>query len=595
MGCPDAEGRSSHAGSCADRMLARGLGAVVLAGLASCGGGSSTEMPAAPQPQQAVLQGAGPVAACSYEHVYLTVERVRVKRPGGGDRWIELSPAMPRQVDLALPGTGLLQQLGLAPLAPGAYDQLRLIVAPSGAGGSPAALVQLAGGTTLPLQVPAGMQSGLKLDGNLVVPEGRTGDVTVDAAQLCGALMQVGNPSAPRYQLRPDINATLQLASPVPAAPESRIPLPGGAMFVPTLLPGFVVTTIDTTVPLQIYGGTGELAAQTPMSLQIDEADTPHGRLAQLAGGGYAGVWLGGPLSACQEWYATATPTPCMQRVFTQAYAPSGAPIGSPLELGLSVPYDVSYMPPAFPQVAPLTGGGYVVTWEKSSPQGANEGVWVRRFLADGTPASPAQQVWADGSGFIEVVGLSNGGYAVAGNGKVAAFGANDAPAWQASPAPSLYPMGTQQHSWRGEASLAALPNGGLVIAWNNSGYTSVAQYDATGALMAGGSTTTVDDSTPGTLQHSSAVVLALDDGGYVVGWVEGQAMMARRFNADGSPAGPATQVNVASYLPGSPTFAARLDGGRFMLSWGATESPQGGAVQQWVRVFPADALLAGP
>ena len=63
-------------------------------GLVACGGGGggSTDAP-----------GASPLAArqvaCSYDHVSLTVERVRVRVASNEERWIEIHLQQPRQID----------------------------------------------------------------------------------------------------------------------------------------------------------------------------------------------------------------------------------------------------------------------------------------------------------------------------------------------------------------------------------------------------------------------------------------------------------------------------------------------------------------
>lgn len=567
----------------------------LLAALVACGGGSSGTSPgAASLLAQATTAATLSDSNCPGMNVLVTVERVRILQLQGGKRaWTELAPPEPRRIDLHEQESGVLEQLGLARLAPGAYEEVRLILARAGSSDLPPDAV-LTGRAVVPLQVPAGAQTGLRLSGPFVVPTGVTGDVVVAHSDRCDALKQVGNPAAPRYLLRPLLPGTLLVTEPPPPGAEKMLPLPGGAMFIPTPLPGFIVTTLESSAPLEIYADTGTLLREVLVSVPVPD-NAFHGNLTQLTNAGFADAWLGPPLSPCEEWYATPTPKPCMRQVWTQAFTPTGAPIGSPLLLGTSVPYAVSYQPPATPAVAALAAGGHVVVWQASTPEGVNQGIWVRRFGPDGTPQGNAHLVWMDNTGYLLAVGLSHGGYAVVGNGKVAAFGPDDALLWQAAPAPSFYWVVGMYGNWSGAASATALPAGGLAVAWINYAYTSVVQYDGGGVQVSGGRLTTVDDSTPGMPRHSAPVVLGLPDGGYVVGWAEAEAMMARRFTANGAAAGPARQINLSSYVASSPTAAAMLANGNFMLSWGGTVKPSGGRVEQWVQEFAPGALLAGP
>lgn len=560
-------------------------GAIALGLLFACGGGG------APGDAPGAVQARRPAAQCTYEHVYVTVTRVSLRSDGG---WTHTDLLQPRLVDL-LEGSVLLQQIGVPPLGPGRYREVRLVLEEDKPEGPFGNVVLAPGVPRAPLQVPGGASGGIKVDilGDATVPPGRTGDLVLQGA--CESVMQAGHASAPRYILRPGVHATVVLGQPQASPAELMIPLEGGAILLPTRLPGLLVATYDAAVPVRRYVGNGLFAQEVVVPLLVNHADSPHGRLAQLDGGGFGGVWVSdGTLFPCEDWPGTASPTPCVRNAFTQAFTQAGIPIGAPLPLGPSRPYDVVHKPAAWPQVAPLIGGGYVVVWQKSSAAGENLGVWALRFSPDGTPAGAPHQVWAESYGYLRLTGLSHGGYAVVGDGRVAAFGPDDRPMWQATAAPYFYWGVVSPGDWRGEASLAALPGGGVVIAWNNLGHISVVQFGGNGSIVAGGASTTVDGGTGGGAWQSYPVVLALPDGGYVVGWIESNAMMARRFAANGVAAGPVTQVNVVTTYATDPTGAALLEDGRFLLSWGGFIGT-GGRVDQWAREFGADALLGAP
>jgi hypothetical protein len=142
--------------------------------------------------------------SCGYDHVYLTVDRVRVHKStsavDGDTGWSEvvLSPA--RRIDLLTLTNGVLNDLGQTPLPAGKYTQMRLVLAPN-AGSSPFAnAVTPTGGAEVALTTPSGQQSGIKLNVDMDVAAGTVADFVIDF-DACKSIVQRGNSG--QYNLKP--------------------------------------------------------------------------------------------------------------------------------------------------------------------------------------------------------------------------------------------------------------------------------------------------------------------------------------------------------------------------------------------------------
>ncbi len=77
-----------------------------------------------------------------------------------------------------------------------------------------------------------------------------------------------------------------------------------------------------------------------------------------------------------------------------------------------------------------------------------------------------------------------------------------------------------------------------------------------------------VDGSTAPANGHAAGAVAGLADGGYVVAWIEVGEVHARRFAADGTPAGGETRVNLVTTSVEAPLDVVAMAGGGFMITW---------------------------
>ena len=123
---------------------------------------------------------------------------------------------------------------------------------------------------------------------------------------------------------------------------------------------------------------------------------------------------------------------------------------------------------------------------------------------------------------------------------------------------------------------IAALPDGGYLVVWESFGPTGVdnsvylQRYDADGNAVGGN----VLVNTSNTISQSNPRVEILRDGEWVVTWNtwnsvdENTEVVARIFNADGTPKGPQFQIN--SFTTGAQDSAeiAPMKTGGFMIAW---------------------------
>lgn len=145
--------------------------------------------------------------ACGYDHVWVTVEKVRVHRSGSASEddngWSEVVLASPQRIDLLEYTNGNILPLGETELPSGTYTQMRLVLSANGNSAPFANAIQPSGGSETALDTPSGQQSGLKFNVDMTVPENQVASFVLDF-DACRSFVRAGNSG--KYLLKPVIN-----------------------------------------------------------------------------------------------------------------------------------------------------------------------------------------------------------------------------------------------------------------------------------------------------------------------------------------------------------------------------------------------------
>lgn len=285
------------------------------------------------------------------------------------------------------------------------------------------------------------------------------------------------------------------------------------------------------------------------------------------------------------------------------------------------------------PVTAPLAAGRFVVAWRDWTHGGYNEGggeILAQLFNADGSKSGteiavntqtvnvqqdPAIATLSDGRFVVTWTDLSETGpnwYDGGGTINIVYRSDVRAQVFDATGAKSGAELVLSTNtSWTiaPDPSVAALANGGFVVAYRDGSPTDAQQTDIYAQLfLANGATSgspfRVNTVAPGA--QSAATVTTLADGHFVVAWTDGgpgpgdpsaQAVRAQVFNSDGSKSGGEFLVNTTTAnAQSAPTITALADG-RFVAAW--TDASQTGSDPSLsavrAQIFNANGLKSGP
>jgi hypothetical protein len=195
-------------------MRSRWMAAVAAAMVAACGGGGGGAEVSATAGQGTLRMALTDAPSCGYDHVYVTVDRVRVHQSSGAadadGGWREIALPAPRRLDLLTLTNGVMEELGQTTLPAGRYTQVRLVLAENTAANPLANAVHPTGAAEVALRTPSGQQSGLKLQTRFDVPEGGMADLLLDF-DACRSVVKAGNSG--NYNLKPVLSVTPRLST----------------------------------------------------------------------------------------------------------------------------------------------------------------------------------------------------------------------------------------------------------------------------------------------------------------------------------------------------------------------------------------------
>ena len=147
--------------------------------------------------------------ACGYDHVWVTVTKVRVHRSEtAGDNeegWSEVlvdPVSNGRRIDLLDLQNGVLAELGQTALPAGHYSQVRLVLADNKNVGNANEIVLSSTKKPVALDTPSAQQSGLKLKHGFDVEPNTEVDLVLDF-DACRSIVKAGNSG--KYNLKPVI------------------------------------------------------------------------------------------------------------------------------------------------------------------------------------------------------------------------------------------------------------------------------------------------------------------------------------------------------------------------------------------------------
>ncbi|WP_374246395.1 hypothetical protein, partial [Zoogloea sp.] len=290
--------------------------------------------------------------------------------------------------------------------------------------------------------------------------------------------------------------------------------------------------------------------------------------VGRLADGGYVIVWS----SDSQDGSSWG--------VFAQRYSAAGEAVGPEIRVNTVGGGEQSY-----PQVAGLSDGGFVVTWQDSNSNegsGWGWGVFGQRYGADGSPAGGQITLNATTSGnqYHGTLASYTGGYALVWSGEYVAGGDSydiyltrfdnagnvvGTPEQRVSTAAG---SGAGQAGYQEAPRIAAHGNGDLLVVWQDNNGNDGSGWGVFGRLYRAdtgsfGDTFRVNSYTSGTQIGPDVAPLA--DGGYVVVWRDdngrdgsGYATYAQRYDAAGVAVGGEILVN--ENVSGSQ-YQARVSG----------------------------------
>jgi hypothetical protein len=229
--------------------------------IAGCGGGSGSDNGS----MRVALTDA---PSCGFDAVNVTVQKVRIHQSASASDtdsgWSEITVSGNNRFDLLSLQNGVLAELGQTPLAPGKYQQMRLVLAANDTANPLANSVTPTGGSETALNTPSALQSGLKMNVDLTIEANKMADLVIDF-DACKSVVSAGNSG--QYNLKPVLKVIPRFVSGVQGFVD--LTLANGSTLVTLQQNGVVVrsTSPDSTGKFllqPVAAGTYDLVLTAP-------------------------------------------------------------------------------------------------------------------------------------------------------------------------------------------------------------------------------------------------------------------------------------------------------------------------------------------
>ena len=323
--------------------------------------------------------------------------------------------------------------------------------------------------------------------------------------------------------------------------------------------------------------GVEAIGAETQVNTET-AAEQSEPSAATLSDGSYIVVWRSDSSGGSADGSGFG--------IFGQRFAADGSPLGTEFQINTQAVNAQDQ-----PDVAALTGGGFVVTWrdQNSSTDGSSSAVSAQRF--DNAGVSQGSEFVVNSttsSGQYEpaIAELNDGGFVVVYRDDSGSDGSSSGVQGQrfdaaGNPVGTEFQVNTETGSFQYEPGVSSLAGGGFVVTWTSSTSGSAGdgsgqgifaqRYDAAGNPV--GSEFLVNTGVSGDQRES--VVAGLADGTFVVAWTDRAALDAsswgvfgQHFAADGTPLGEQFRVNESTSSNQYEPAITAIDNGGFVISW---------------------------
>ena len=306
--------------------------------------------------------------------------------------------------------------------------------------------------------------------------------------------------------------------------------------------------------------------------------------IATDASGGFVVVW-----QSANSYGSGPAQDGSLSGVFGRRFGPSGTPLGG------EIPINATTLGPQLnASVATSPGGSFVAAFEGGGygfdQDGSVSGVFLRRVAASGTPLGTDMQVntftrgpqgsprvAADPAGNFIVVWQSGQLFGAGQDGDGTGVFAQRYAAGGV-PLGGEFQVNATTAGNQSAPAIAVHPDGSFVIVWEDalfgqSGTIRGQRFDTLGVPVG----SEFPASTPASQAPGSPAV-ATTSNGFVVVWqsfqnVNGSEILARRFDAAGTPLGVEFPVNTSTSDQEAPAVAADGDG-NFVVVWDTTYGP---------------------